>query len=72
MYLEDLFKGNGFGHNWCRSCKQPIHEDEPTTRVEFVSDPEGLEGLTGDYHTPCSRPFASLARALDMLSRFGR
>jgi hypothetical protein len=72
MYLENFANGGGFGRGWCLSCKQPIDDNEPSTRVEFASDPAGREGLTGDYHVPCSRPYASLARALDMLSRFGR
>jgi hypothetical protein len=72
MYLQDFSNGGGCGRGWCLSCKQPIHENEPSARIEFASDPSGIQGLTGDYHVPCSKPYASLARALDMLSRFGR
>ncbi|MEI9991697.1 MAG: hypothetical protein WDM86_16855 [Rhizomicrobium sp.] len=37
----------------------------------FASDPQGHKGLSGSYHVACSKPFASLAHALDATSRFG-
>lgn len=72
MYVQEFSKGSGFGRGWCLSCRQPIGDNEPATRVEFASDPAGRQGLTGDYHVPCSKPFASLARVFDVMSRFGR
>jgi hypothetical protein len=72
MYLQDAAKGGGFGGAWCRSCKEPILEGERSARVEFASDPRGIKELTGDYHEACSKPFASLANAINMMSRFGR
>jgi hypothetical protein len=56
---------------WCRGCRQLIGHGEPATRVYFQTDPEGTEGLTGLYHQPCSRPFQSLARVVNM-STWGR
>ena len=74
MYLRDFSSGDydGESRRWCWACRQPIYENEPSTSVETASVPTGLGGLTGEYHVRCSRPFASLACALDMLSRFGR
>lgn len=51
---------------WCRACKQPIFQGQPATRVDFQTDPRGDEGLTGMYHSECSRPFASLARVINL------
>jgi hypothetical protein len=73
MYLnESLPGGGGFFGPSCRSCKRPILQDEPSTRIAFDSDPHGAKGLTGDYHMACSKPFSSLAHAINALSRFGR
>lgn len=69
MYLDET---HAFGGGWsgpcCLSCKEPILEGERSTRVEFASDPSGAKGLTGAYHLGCSRPFAALARAINMLN----
>jgi hypothetical protein len=72
MYLQDAAKGGGFGSAWCLSCKEPILDGERATRVEFASDPAGVRGLTGDYHFACAKPFASMANAINTLSRFQR
>jgi hypothetical protein len=73
MYLDEpYFPGGGFSGPVCRACKQPFGENERTTRVQFASDPEGDKGLTGDYHLNCAKPFASMARAINAMSRFGR
>jgi hypothetical protein len=53
-------------HFFCMACKQPITDGQRATRIEFHSDPDGSGGLTGLYHTPCSKPFQSLARAVNM------
>jgi hypothetical protein len=54
-------------HNiWCNACRLPITEGEPSTRVEFQTDPDGKLGLSGTYHTRCSRPFQSLARVVNL------
>ncbi len=73
MYLDESFAFGG-GHEGpsCRACKQPILEGEHSIRIAFESDPGGAKGLTGEYHASCSKPFDSLARALNMLLRFGR
>jgi hypothetical protein len=39
-----------------------------SVRVDFPNDPHGLRGLSGLYHATCSKPFASMARAMNMLS----
>ncbi|HUO87728.1 MAG TPA: hypothetical protein VMU08_01035 [Rhizomicrobium sp.] len=69
---EQLSAGGGFGGRSCRACKQPILKGQASTRLAFDQDPNGVKGLTGDYHVACSKPFDSLARALNMLGRFGR
>ncbi|HEX4859756.1 MAG TPA: hypothetical protein VFV07_00875 [Rhizomicrobium sp.] len=70
MYLDET---GAFGGGWsgpcCLSCKLPILDGERSARVEFRSDPLGAKGLTGEYHLACSKPFASLARVLDMDGR---
>ena len=54
----------------CRSCKQPIAPEAPREILTFSNEGEHrLEELNGPYHAECARPFASLQRALDMLSR---
>jgi hypothetical protein len=68
MYLNDGFSGGGSEGPVCRACKQPILKGQPTTRVIFEGNPHGM---SGDYHRACSKPFASLAGALNMLNRFG-
>jgi hypothetical protein len=60
------FDGGSHGSPWCRACKQPIWKNQRSTRVEFQTDPHGANGLTGDYHQECSRPFASLARVVNL------
>ena len=73
MYLVGDFPGGG-GEDfpWCRSCKQPIAPKSAMVRLNFANDPTGARDLSGPYHATCSKPFASLARAVNMLSRFGR
>ena len=72
MYLDESFAfGGGQGGPSCRSCKRPFLEGERSTRITFANDPSGVQGLTGEYHVACSKPFDSLARAINMLSRFG-
>ena len=54
----------------CRSCSQPIAPGAPIEILIFPADgAHRLEDLSGPYHAACARPFASLQRALDMLSR---
>ena len=50
----------------CLACKQPIADGQHSTRVEFQNDPDGSAGLSGLYHTACSRPYQSLARVVNM------
>jgi len=74
VYLdESLFSaGGGDSGPCCCACKAPILQGQRTTRLNFASDPSGAKGLTGDYHLACSKPFDSLARAINMMARFGR
>lgn len=73
MYRDEMLTGSG-GHEgpWCLSCKQPIGEGQRAVRVHFDSDPTGARELTGPYHTGCSKPFHSLASALNTISRLAR
>jgi hypothetical protein len=67
VYLDEKFSsGGGFTGRTCRSCKTPIHQGQPATRVTFNTDPDGARGLTGDYHLACSKPFASLAHVINL------
>jgi len=74
VYLDEtnFAGGGGFNNPSCRSCKQPILEGERSMRITFATDASGAQGLTGDYHATCGKPFDSLARALNVMSRFGR
>lgn len=60
------FDRGGYDGRWCRACKRPILKHERATRVEFNTDPNGADGLTGDYHLACSKPFASLAHVVNL------
>jgi len=53
---------------WCASCKSAITDSQRKVHVHFDTDPHGFRGLTGDYHEACGKPFASMARAINMLS----
>lgn len=66
------FEGGGYGDPWCRACKQPILKDQRATRVEFQTDPNGTDGLSGEYHLACSKPFVSLARVVNLNPWAGR
>jgi hypothetical protein len=71
MPLDMMPYGDPFGP-MCNACKLPIAKDERATRIHFATDPEGMRGLTGDYHLACSRPFEALARVVNLTpwSRF--
>ena len=71
MYLDEHYSFGGGPGPLCRACGDPFHTHRPATHVAFPSDPTGSEGLTGDYHPDCARPFASIARVLAALSRLG-
>lgn len=45
---------------------------ESSVRIHFDHDPHGYQGLSGEYHETCSKPFASIAHALKSLNFFGR
>lgn len=68
MYLdeESFAAGGGYGGPLCLSCKREISQGERATRVTFNTDPHGHQGLTGDYHAGCAKPFASLAHVINL------
>jgi hypothetical protein len=72
VFLDEKFPGGGSGGPSCRVCKQPILKGQASTRIAFDHDPNGAKGLTGEYHVACSKPFASLAHASNMLRRLGQ
>ena len=73
MYLDESLYAPGGGEGpFCCACREPIFRGQHSARVEFPNDPAGARGLTGEYHAACSTPFASMARAITLLSRFGR
>lgn len=55
----------------CKSCQMPIFPDQ---EIEHVHFPEGAEvdDMSGTYHAECAKPYASIARAMNMLSRWPR
>jgi hypothetical protein len=65
MYLEDKSPGGAPSGPFCLSCNKLIGRGE-RARVEFRTDPDGTDGLTGDYHIACSKPYAALARVINM------
>ena len=48
---------------WCKACRRPIGETERSMNVRFDNDVHDLSGL---YHEACGRPFASMARVLNL------
>ena len=69
----DPMPGGGSGPHGplCMSCGVLITEEQRSVYVHFNQDPNGYQGLSGLYHEQCSRPFASMARILNM-NWFGR
>lgn len=65
LYLEEKTPGSGPMGPFCLCCGRLIARGE-RARVEFRTDPDGADGLTGDYHLICSKPFAALARVINM------
>jgi hypothetical protein len=68
VYLdeESFAAGGGQSGRFCLSCKQPIEDGQRGIRVVFNNDPQGQKGLTGEYHSACSRPYASMAHIINM------
>ena len=71
MFLDQQAHGEPWdGRRMCRSCKSPIDPAEPVEELHFNDDAgHRLEELNGPYHAHCARPFLSIKRALDALSR---
>jgi hypothetical protein len=63
--------GSGPHGPFCTSCREPIAAEQRSVRIHFDTDPHGHRGLSGLYHEHCSKPFASLARVIN-LNWFGR
>ncbi len=53
---------------WCKACKQPIGEGQPSTRIHFNTEPD----MSGLYHRSCGKPFAALARVANLDPWAGR
>lgn len=70
-YFETPAAGGGPSGPWCTSCKAPITAGQRSVRVHFDTDQHGHKGLSGVYHEQCSKPFAALARVIN-LNWFGR
>jgi hypothetical protein len=71
LFVDPTSGGGGSDGPFCTSCRAPITNGQRSIRINFNSDPKGYRGLSGLYHEQCSRPFASLARVLN-LNWFGR
>jgi hypothetical protein len=65
MAYDATFGGNA-GRGWCLACRRPLDGDRLVARIDFQSDPDGRQGLSGLYHKACARPFASMARIINM------
>ena len=63
--------GSGSEGPFCNSCRAPITSGQRSVRIDFDHDPQGHRGLSGLYHEHCSKPFASLAKVIN-LNWFGR
>jgi len=73
MFLDESMKGGGgYRGQSCCGCRQEIREGERSVRVEFRTDPHGHKGLTGLYHSACSRMYASLAHVINLNPWSGR
>ena len=56
----------------CKGCNEPILEEQPTTEMHFIHDPDGELGMTGTWHGECARPYwDTLTPVLDQLRRQG-
>jgi hypothetical protein len=54
----------------CKSCRRPILSEHPTEELQLPVDSQHkLHELNGLYHSECARPYLSIMRAMDMLSR---
>jgi hypothetical protein len=42
---------------WCPKCRLPVKDGEPSTKMQFTSDPDGKLGLSGIWHGECAKPF---------------
>ncbi len=63
---QNDYEPGGWPGPYCRACRQPILPEQRHTRIEFSTDRYGFKGLTGDYHATCGKPFASMARVINM------
>jgi hypothetical protein len=54
-------------NSWCKACRQPIEAGQAVETVQF--DTEETRDMSGLYHRACAKPFASMARALNILGR---
>ena len=52
----------------CKRCQLPIFQGQRSEEVRFPQGSESDE-MSGTYHAECAQPYASLARAMNMLSR---
>ena len=62
----DATSGRDPGGGWCLACRRPLESNQSAMRIEFQTDPDGREGLSGLYHKACAKPFRSLARIINM------
>ena len=57
----------------CMSCKRPIASDERSEQVRLPFDAEHkTHELNGLYHFECARPYLSVIRAMESLTRWSR
>ena len=68
VMLFDSSEGGGEGPSGpeCPSCRRPINDSDASERITFPHDPHGHRGLSGLYHVGCAKPFASLARIMNL------
>ena len=73
MFMDIPASGEGGGEPHlprCKSCRQPIPPGAASERLNFPIDHDPrLAELNGLYHAGCAKPYSSLRRALETLSR---
>lgn len=73
MFLDVEKNGPGDEFPSCMSCKRFITTNESREQVSLPFDAEHkTHELNGLYHSDCARPYLSVIKAMEMLTRWSR
>lgn len=73
MFLDVEKNGPGDEFPSCMSCKRFISTGQPREQVSLPFDAaHRTHELNGLYHLECARPYQSVIRAMEMLTRWSR